>query len=275
MHQESSEKRFRELCTWLKSADVESDHQKLREAQITGSGRWLFANPQFKKWFDPNSPYTPFLLWMNGKPGAGKSVLASMVIEGARAITATQNAKPKVLYFYCKMDDDERDNFVSIGRSLLLQILDRDSIMVHHFYKVYHDSKDIALLKNKRDIEELLEAALLDCPNTYIILDGIDECRLDERQDIVSWFRKFVTEKLTQNNHDQVRVLFVSQDDMRSSRDFSEISNRIKIKVDDNRGDVRLFGESQAERIQQRHQLLPNEMKDTIATRVADGSDGR
>lgn len=271
--QEKSEESFQQLRSWLESADIENDHHRLREAQTPGTGRWLFDHPQFKKWFDPVSRYVPLLLWLNGKPGAGKSVLSSMIIDEAKKNALTQNPQPTVLYFYCKSGVEEKDNFCAIGRSLLLQLLEPDSPVLDHMHTAFRSAKTKdTILRTKHLIEELLEKALLACPSAYIILDGIDECQLEERQPVIEWFKTFVTKKLPPGCEDQVRVLFVSQDDMRARHDFSGISS-LAIKVEDNKGDMELFAKGKANEIQQKFSV-PDEIRDTIATKVPQSSDG-
>lgn len=266
---ERNEQQFKDLRTWLQGADVDNDHYSLRSSQIKGTGRWLFGNEKFKKWFDPISTYS--LLWMNGMPGAGKSVLAAMVLDEIRANKWNLKPKPKTIYFYCKEGDKERNNFVAIGRSLLLQLLTNDSQLVDHLYSVYRDSKD-TVLRTKHVIEELLEAALLDCSSVYVVLDGIDECLQEERQGIVHWFKKLV-EKLPPSSAHQLRVLLVSQSDMRERRDFAGITS-LKIQPDDNKGDVAIFASEQAANLQLKFSLT-NAVKDGIARRIPDTSGGK
>lgn len=266
---ETNEQHFRELRTWLQGADFEDDHDTLRRAQIPGTGRWLFDNAQFKKWFDPISSYS--LLWMNGLPGAGKSVLASMVVEEINYIARSRNSQYRCLYFYCKEGDGERDNFVAIGRSLLLQLLTHEPQMVAYPHSVYRKSKQ-TILRTRLVVEDLLEKTLLACPSVYIVLDGIDECAQEERQGLVQWFKKLV-EKLHPITSNQLRVLFVSQSNTRERRDFSGITS-LKIQADDNKSDVAMFARIEAAKIQDKFGITDQDRVD-ISHRIPDSCGGR
>lgn len=270
---EMNEQHFRELRTWLQGADFEDDHDILRRAQIQGTGRWLFDNTQFKKWFDPMSKHT--LLWMNGLPGAGKSVLASMVVDDIKDNTRTRNHPRKVLYFYCKEGDRERDNFVAIGRCLLLQLLTHEPKVVAYPHSVYRNSKQTTL-QRKLVVEDLLEKALLaclpTCPSVYIVLDGIDECAQEERHGIVQWFKKLV-ENLPPANSNQLRVMFVSQSDTRERRDFSGIMS-LKIQAEDNKSDVATLARIEADKIQDRFGITDKD-KVEISDRIPNSCGGR
>lgn len=59
---------------WFRAPSVESDQHHFfgMRAQYPQTGRWLLELENFKQWFDPQFPTIPPLLWLNGKPGAGK-----------------------------------------------------------------------------------------------------------------------------------------------------------------------------------------------------------
>jgi hypothetical protein len=62
------------LFTWLVADDLSSDDQARGEAareEDPTSGKWLFRRGAFKDWFDLQSKDNP-ILWIHGKPGAGK-----------------------------------------------------------------------------------------------------------------------------------------------------------------------------------------------------------
>lgn len=110
--------------TWLASPNVEIDQQTYCSIRndCPNSGKWLLTVPKFRSWFDPDFCSTP-LLWINGIPGAGKSVLASVIVEEARKL------KPAtVAFFYCKYMDLDRNSFFSVARGILSQLLHQNSV---------------------------------------------------------------------------------------------------------------------------------------------------
>lgn len=264
--QEKTCQRFRDLAVWLQAANISDDHMRLTRSQSTGTGRWLFGKPEFIKWFDPASNQVP-LLWMNGKPCTGKSILASMVVQEAMDTLADQ---AKVLYFYCKADDKERSNFLAISRSFLSQLLSHDPQTLDHLWPIYQQSTE-TVLRTRHIIENALKKALNTCPRTYIVIDGLNECSKDDRSDIVSWFRHLV-EILPPEDSAQHRVLFVSQDDADAQRDFSGMHS-LYIQTSDNSSDIAQFGKQAAEKIQQRFDVT-DEMRENIAFRIPEACDG-
>ena len=191
-----------------------------------------------------------------------------MVVEEAGKLDTC----PVVLYFFCKNKDNERDSFISIARSLLSQLLalNRD-ILLPYYHDRYVNSVE-AVLSAQSTIEDLLGTSIRNCPSVYIILDGIDECPRKEREHIATWFHELV-EGLPASTPDQIRCLFVSQDDGVARKDFAGISS-IKIKAEDNKADIEQFSSKWAGKIQRKFGI-PSERRDEIAKGIVNAAGGR
>ncbi|KAI1355972.1 putative zinc finger protein [Xylaria sp. FL0043] len=252
--------RTRDVHNWLRATNVEIDqdtHTKAR-AEYPGTGRWLLETVFFQEWFDPKFPTIPPLLWLNGIPGAGKTILASLIIEEARNL----NPAPIVLFFYCKYENPERDNFVALGRSLLAQFLKQDIGLLPTLYQRSCRSGE-SVLKSPALIEDLLNLAFGNCRSAYIILDGLDECPRDQRKIITQWFRKLV-EELPTTEPERLRCLFISQDDGIARKDFDGLAS-IKITGENNNRDIEEYSRIEAKKLMESCTSLTQEKADTIA----------
>jgi hypothetical protein len=136
----------------------------------------------------------------------GKTILASVVVDEARRV---QNST--VAFFYCKHDDEIRNSFLAVARSILAQILSQNDHLLPYFYENACVSSD-AVLTSTDIAEEMLQTTLNSCEKTYLIIDGLDECGQKERRKISSWFSG-ITEALPPKDMDSLRCLFVSQYD--------------------------------------------------------------
>ncbi|KAH8691089.1 hypothetical protein GQ44DRAFT_636325, partial [Phaeosphaeriaceae sp. PMI808] len=215
-----------------------------------GTGDWLLGNERFSSWFNPY-PRTAPLLWLSGIPGAGKTVLASFIIDVARS----RFPNAEVAFFYCKYRDPQRNTFIAVARGILAQLTTQNKNLLPYIYEKASESGQKSLSTSAL-AKELLEAALRSY-NTlggyhtlYIIIDGLDECEREDRKEIVSWFRRVITPA----EADDLRCLFISQDDGIARKDFSKLPS-YKITDGDNRRDIVIFCELWAERIQQRFHL--------------------
>ena len=147
------------------------DH--LREKRYPGSCQWLFHHEQFASWWAGRAQ--PSILWVQGQPGAGKSVLCSAAIEEAKRspsemaaaflfLRLTQNAEP-----------------IQLLRSLCRQF-------PHHFLQRQRHDQDIpelfyAVLRTDRDdyanVKRMFEQLVEQLAPVYIFLDGLNEVEGD------------------------------------------------------------------------------------------------
>ncbi|KAH9427154.1 hypothetical protein MCOR02_012447 [Pyricularia oryzae] len=95
-----------------------------------------------------------------------------------------------------------------------------------------------AVLSDMKLAKELLTVALRS-RKTYIILDGIDECDRNQRKEICRWYRE-VVEGLPRLKYDEIRCLFISQDDGVGRKDLSSLST-LRLTPESNLEDIKAF----------------------------------
>lgn len=194
--------------------------------------------------------------------------MTSFIVEQVRLLSPT----PTLLFFYCKNRDNSRNDFVSVARSFLSELLRcHADVLSPFFYDKFSKSSE-AVLNKMQDIEELLGVAMLNCAKVYIIIDGIDECERNERKRITSWFRDIV-ENLEPPHLDRIRCLFVSQDDGVARKDFDGITT-LKIKPTDVENDIEQYSLHEAGQIQSMFQLS-DAMRANIDSKMRESAKGR
>src|SRR5436190_10581790 len=87
-----------------------------RELHLPDSCQWVMKKDEFKKW-SISSDSSQNLLWIYAKPGAGKTVLASYLIDQYRKNHTGQG--DNILYFFCKNTDGDKNTATAVIRSLL------------------------------------------------------------------------------------------------------------------------------------------------------------
>ncbi|KAL2830492.1 hypothetical protein BDW59DRAFT_158405 [Aspergillus cavernicola] len=227
------------VMLWLSAFDCEAvqDEHRKRRSICEKPGRWLLENSRFKKWLSPDDFRTP-LLWLSGIPGAGKTILASIVID-----ELPRSPDNTVLFFYCKHGEEQRSSFLSVCRSILAQILNQHPRLLSYF----REKIDLNTVLTSRELaEEMIHTSLKDIQRTYIIIDGLDECGSEARKDITRLFRN-VVEKLPVSAMGSTRCLFVSQDDGMAVANFVHMPS-IKI-TNQNFADIADFARKCHDRI--------------------------
>jgi hypothetical protein len=136
----------------------------------------------------------------------GKTVLASVVVDEARA-----NLDAPVVFFYCKHKQTNRNSFLGVAKSLLVQMLtQKPEILPHLFEKAALDIRP--LISSSQTAQELLKIGFTLYEKLFIVLDGLDECEKADRDEIATWFQETI-DTFTTTKSCFVKCLFVSQRD--------------------------------------------------------------
>lgn len=151
-----------------------------------------------------------------------------------------------------------------------MQMLKQDSDTLLDL--IYHERcKSDELFASAVKVRHLLRQAFAHSKGAYIILDGLDECKRDERKFIAKYFRELVGD-LPVSDPLRIRCLFISRHDGDGRRDFEDIDS-LEIKPSDVQNDIELY-------CRRRANLLPSafefsdDRKQDIAKQVAHRADG-
>ncbi|KAI0269095.1 hypothetical protein BGY98DRAFT_307654 [Russula aff. rugulosa BPL654] len=98
-----------DLRKWLSPSDPSINHNIACGAHRKQRAEWFFQGRIFTEWKSDGS-----LLWLHGKPGSGKSVLCSTIIQDVIALRADRLVS--MAYFYFDFRDIDKQN----RRDLLL-----------------------------------------------------------------------------------------------------------------------------------------------------------
>ncbi|KAF8487161.1 hypothetical protein DFH94DRAFT_641656, partial [Russula ochroleuca] len=160
-------KRHSQMALTTRPLD-EPQHRMRYSSQETAT--WFFQGSIFQEWKSTGS-----LLWIHGKPGSGKSIICSTVIEDIQAMCETGNAS--MAYFYFDFRDAKKRGLRDLVLSLLTQLSAPSGPrcdLLSNLYSAHEKGKkqpsDIILSKCLKDM-----LTLPDQPPTYLIIDALDE----------------------------------------------------------------------------------------------------
>jgi hypothetical protein len=155
---------------WLSPPDPSINHNIARKAHHKGTASWFFQGGIFKQW--KSSP----LLWVHGKPGSGKSILCSGIVEDIKA--QHEAGSVTMAYFYCDFRDEDKQNCRSLVLSIISQLCAQSNHCCGILSRIY-------LAHNKgaqRPSDETLAKCLTEMVSLpvqgpiYLIVDALDEC---------------------------------------------------------------------------------------------------
>ncbi|KAN0136186.1 hypothetical protein V8E53_006046 [Lactarius tabidus] len=159
------------LRTWLSPADPSTNHNIARKAHHEGTAVWLFQGRVVIEWKTAGS-----LLWIHGKPGSGKSVICSSVIQDIMAMCEAGSAI--MVYFYFDFRDLSKQSCHDLLRSLVFQLSTHSSPFCDILHCVYKAHKDGTQQPSDDTLKACLKEmlGLLVRGRIFIVLDALDEC---------------------------------------------------------------------------------------------------
>ncbi|WKT53739.1 Patatin-like phospholipase domain [Fusarium oxysporum f. sp. vasinfectum] len=194
--------------SWLKTVDPLAQHSDARRYRELDSetGQW-FLNDPFKRWKTEAKSF----VWLIGKPGLGKTILSSAIID-----TLEKESDGIVIYFYISFRDEATQDPTNIRTSLLMQLVRQlvreDEIKRDHFYipKVFQalfEKYSHSQHPLDEHVDKTFEGLLHESKHTYIVIDALDECPDQiSRRRILEFL-----EHLRQTSDESVHVLVTSR----------------------------------------------------------------
>ncbi|KAJ8125168.1 hypothetical protein O1611_g8472 [Lasiodiplodia mahajangana] len=173
-----NQKRREVLNFFTKFTDPSHDFQMARNLHHPSTGLWFTELDDFKEWMaTPGSK-----LWISGIPGAGKSVLAGLIIYECLKISSADNRKATT-YFFCTYGNKATHSARSLLSSLAAQLARQNEGAFRILEGYQQELISQEPLVTEPSIQKLLEVFEAMCrmfDEVFIIVDGLDECETDE-----------------------------------------------------------------------------------------------
>ncbi|KAH9073545.1 hypothetical protein EDB83DRAFT_81769 [Lactarius deliciosus] len=159
------------LRRWVTPSDPSTNHNIACDIHHGGTAEWFYQGSTFAEWKSTGS-----LLWIYGKPGSGKSILCSTIIQDIASLRKASSAL--MAYFYFDFRDLDKQHRRNLLPSLLIQLSAQSRPCCDILSNLYsaHDNgeqkpSDSVMIRCLKDM-----LTILNPQPVYIILDALDEC---------------------------------------------------------------------------------------------------
>ncbi|KFZ02648.1 hypothetical protein V500_00038 [Pseudogymnoascus sp. VKM F-4518 (FW-2643)] len=175
---QDSQERHKEYDTildWITLLNYGPQHNDFINRRHGGTGKWLLESVEFKEWIE-----TSKTLFCPGMPGAGKTILTSVVVDELN--TRFQDDKSiGVAYLYCNFRRQHEQRAEELLASLLKQLIQRQRSIPSSVQALYNRSK---WKKKQLSFDEIMSSLRSVATTTYsmvfIIVDALDECQVSD-----------------------------------------------------------------------------------------------
>ncbi|KAJ4167534.1 hypothetical protein NW754_011351 [Fusarium falciforme] len=224
------------LLNWLSSSDHTAQQNDISARRQAGTGLWLLQSPEFASWRSTNGQ----TLFCPGIPGAGKTILSSIVVEELMK-QFQDDTSVCVAYIYFNYQQQENQTIDQVFGSLLRQLVAHQSNIpatVEELYKEHTRQGSKLVFEEVCDLIHRLSSLY---SRVFIIVDALDECPLrnGRRNTILSEFMELQTA--------------LSANIMCTSRPIPEIeawfSKAVSVEVRASEHDVRKYLDGQLRRL--------------------------
>ncbi|KAH6914320.1 ankyrin repeat-containing domain protein [Coprinopsis sp. MPI-PUGE-AT-0042] len=147
-------------------------HGMLSKATL-GTGMWLVKGDKFRVWLEPNGDIKIF--WGSGIPGAGKTILASIVIQCLEALRKETEGKICVCYVYFRYSDRSKMTVRNVLEVLAMQTLERHPDCLALIEETYAQHLHERTEPTEAQLLTLLGQLTKSMTATFYILDALDE----------------------------------------------------------------------------------------------------
>jgi hypothetical protein len=153
---------------------------------------------------------------------------------------------------------------------MLAQLLRQQPAILPYLYDECLKSAK-ATLTSSQDCIRLLGTVLQAVQQTFLIVDGIDECEQKERKAMLNFFTLTITSDDIPPG--KVRALFISQQ-LSDIKTMLHMADSIQLTKDYSELDIRNFAVKRAFEIQKKFKFMPDPAREHIVKLVCDGADG-
>ena len=254
------------LHLWLSAPDPSSNHHRALEQRQQGTGIWLENRQEFIEW--KSSPKSS--LWLYGKPGRGKSILASSIIEYLKA-HCRRRTETAVVFFYFDFADGEKRDCGNMIRSLIRQLCPPNVDVPQALTLLYSSCNDGTTQPRLESLLSVLREIIQQFQEVYIVLDALDEC--GECEKLLE-----VIERVIGWEIDGAHVLLTSRQEHNIERRMENIckeQDRVGVRGEEVQNDISIYVHSEIQtdpnlKQWQKYPGLQEEIEQTLIKKADD-----
>ena len=250
---EASARRKRELLDRICDVDYLQQHRDAIARHQHGTGDWFLDEDIYQTW----TRSLRSTLVCPGVPGAGKTIIAALVIE--QQLRAARASMKPVVFIYFNYKRRDQQTLRHTLQTFLRQVVDS----LPQAPKLLDEFTNPAYTPTTNELGSILGKLLENIKELTIITDALDECHDGTRGDILSWIAGL-------QSNISVRYLTTTRD-FYPDVSHSIFQNEPRLEIKASRHDLEVYTRSRARTL--RAKLQPD-LLDDVVDGVVTAADG-
>lgn len=161
------------ILSWLTEIDYGSQQSDILNRRQDGTGQWILETDEFQLWVSDKNR----TLFCPGIPGAGKTILTSIVIDYLQQ-TLGNSGSVGIAYLYCNFRQGQ--TLSNLLLSLLKQLLQGRPSLPESVKCLYEDHIRRGSRPGVDEIMRVLQSVSTDYERTFMIVDALDQCSVSD-----------------------------------------------------------------------------------------------
>lgn len=212
-----------EIVKWIHATSTHDDYHVALQARLEGTCSWPLHRPEIIKWMAPEfNANIAKVLWIHGKPGSGKNIITSSLVEELKKTRSVP-----ICYFFCFYSHEAKRSCDQIVRSWVSQLVKSSDIALQVAKEIFKGKESHMAVHT--ELWQIFQKASQQLQECFYVIDGFDECLREsatERNfsylDTRALFLKKLDEAIANT---QARVLFVSRED-------ADMRDQLRLSID-------------------------------------------
>ncbi|KAF8428812.1 hypothetical protein EV426DRAFT_543824, partial [Tirmania nivea] len=249
-----------EILQWISEIPYTEHHTRISESRLDGTTDWLLKREEYWNW---RATSASKLLLLRGTPGAGKTYIASSVIDSF--LTTPE----KLAYFYCNRAEPSRRDPKKILCTLIQQLAQIDlgegARLLTHVVDIYEKREEKGQKSAQLSLAEArdLLVQITDVyPQITICIDAMDEVDNDTRIDLLNCLNHII-----RTSKNVVKIFVTTRMDMDILSQFENFP-RIELQPDDNVGDINKFVLTKVQSSIENYKLLQGDVSNKVKKEI-------
>ncbi|KAM5344968.1 hypothetical protein ACJ41O_010830 [Fusarium nematophilum] len=163
------------ILDWLTPVNYGPQQIDYFRTRQPGTGQWLLDTVKFRTWRD-SCGQTLFCL---GIPGAGKTILTSIVVDNLETLFR-DDSDIGIAYVFCNFQRQDEQTARELLASLLKQLVQSLPTLPESVKSLYDKHKAKRLQPLLEEISSTLQSTVTLYSRVFLLIDGLDECRASD-----------------------------------------------------------------------------------------------